>query len=66
MAGAAIQWLRDEMRMIKSAAETENYAVKVDSTNGVYIVPSFTGLGAPYWDADVRGTIVNFYNAILQ
>ena len=46
------------MRMIKSAAETENYAVKVDSTNGVYIVPSFTGLGAPYWDADVRGTIV--------
>lgn len=56
--GAINQWLRDEMRMIKSAAETENYAVKVDSTNGVYIVPSFTGLGAPYWDADVRGTIV--------
>lgn len=55
--GAINQWLRDEMRMIKSAAETENYAVKVQDTNGVYIVPSFTGLGAPYWDADVRGTV---------
>lgn len=55
--GAINQWLRDEMRMIKSAAETENYAVKVADTNGVYIVPSFTGLGAPYWDAEVRGTI---------
>lgn len=56
--GAVNQWLRDEMRMIKSASETENYATKVDSTNGVYIVPSFTGLGAPYWDADARGTVV--------
>lgn len=55
--GAINQWLRDEMRMIKAASETENYAVKVPDTNGVYIVPSFTGLGAPYWDADVRGTI---------
>ncbi len=55
--GAINQWLRDEMRMIKSAAETENYAVKVPSTNGVYIVPSFTGLGAPYWDAEARGTV---------
>lgn len=55
--GAINQWLRDEMRMIKAAAETENYAAKVPDTNGVYIVPSFTGLGAPYWDADVRGTI---------
>lgn len=55
--GAINQWLRDEMRMIKAASETENYAVKVADTNGVYIVPSFTGLGAPYWDADVRGTI---------
>lgn len=55
--GAINQWLRDEMRMIKQAAETENYAVKVPSTNGVYIVPSFTGLGAPYWDAEARGTI---------
>lgn len=56
--GAINQWLRDEMRMIKSASETENYATKVPSTNGVYIVPSFTGLGAPYWDADARGTVV--------
>ena len=55
--GAINQWLRDEMRMIKQAAETENYAKKVPDTNGVYIVPSFTGLGAPYWDPDARGTI---------
>lgn len=55
--GAINQWLRDEMRMIKNAAETENYAKKVPDTNGVYIVPSFTGLGAPYWDAEARGTI---------
>lgn len=56
--GAIVQWLRDEMRMIKSAAETEAYATRVDSANGVYIVPSFTGLGAPYWDAHARGTVV--------
>lgn len=55
--GAINQWLRDEMRMIKQAAETENYAKKVPDTNGVYIVPSFTGFGAPYWDPDARGTI---------
>ncbi len=55
--GAVNQWLRDEMRMIKTAAETETYAEKVPDTNGVYIVPSFTGLGAPYWDAQARGTI---------
>ena len=55
--GAINQWLRDEMRMIKQAAETENYAKKVPDTNGGYIVPSFTGLGAPYWDPDARGTI---------
>ena len=56
--GAINQWLRDEMRMIKSAAETENYATRVKDTNGVYIVPSFTGLGSPYWDAEARGTVV--------
>ncbi len=56
--GAIVQWLRDEMRMIKSADETEKYATKVDSAYGVYIVPSFTGLGAPYWDAHARGTVV--------
>lgn len=56
--GAVNQWLRDEMRMIKSASETETYATRVDGTDGVYIVPSFTGLGAPYWDAEARGTVV--------
>lgn len=56
--GAINQWLRDEMRMIKSAKETENYAVRVPSTDGVYVVPGFAGLGAPYWDADARGTII--------
>ena len=56
--GAINQWLRDEMRMIKQAPETERYATAVDGTDGVYIVPSFTGLGAPYWDQDARGTVV--------
>ncbi len=56
--GAIVQWLRDEMRMIRTASETEKYATAVDSSNGVYVVPSFTGLGAPYWDAHARGTIV--------
>lgn len=56
--GAINQWLRDEMRMIRSAPETETYAKRVSDTNGVYIVPAFTGLGAPYWDAEARGTVV--------
>ncbi len=56
--GAVVQWLRDEMRLIKSASDTERYATAVESSNGVYVVPSFTGLGAPYWDADPRGTVV--------
>ena len=55
--GAIVQWLRDEMRLIKSASETEKYATAVDSSNGVYIVPAFVGLGAPHWDSQVRGTI---------
>ncbi|MDP4089043.1 MAG: glycerol kinase GlpK [Bacillota bacterium] len=58
IAGAAIQWLRDELRMIKSAADSEAYAAAVEDTNGVYIVPAFVGLGAPYWDPYARGTIV--------
>lgn len=58
VAGAAIQWLRDELRMIKSAAETEKYCLEVEDTNGIYVVPAFTGLGAPYWDQYARGTIV--------
>ena len=57
MGGAIVQWLRDEMRMIRTAAETETYAMRVNDTNGVYLVPAFVGLGAPYWDANVRGTI---------
>lgn len=56
--GALVQWLRDEMRLIKSAKATEEYACKVEDTNGVYIVPAFVGLGAPYWDSNARGTIV--------
>lgn len=55
--GAVVQWLRDSMRMIRSAAETENYANRVEDTLGVYIVPAFVGLGAPYWDAYARGTV---------
>lgn len=58
VAGAAIQWLRDEQRMIRSAASTEEYAKAVEDTDGVYVVPAFTGLGAPYWNPYARGTIV--------
>lgn len=58
MGGASIQWLRDELRMIKSAADSEKYAMRVENTNGVYVVPAFTGLGAPYWDMYARGTVV--------
>lgn len=58
IAGAAIQWLRDEMELIDSAPESEEHARKVDDTGGVYVVPAFAGLGAPYWDMYARGTIV--------
>lgn len=58
VAGAAIQWLRDGMRMIKSAPQSEEYAVEVEDTGGVYVVPAFAGLGAPYWNPYARGTIV--------
>ncbi|MFW5718856.1 MAG: glycerol kinase GlpK [Halanaerobium sp.] len=58
IAGAAIQWLRDEMKLIDSAPESEEHAKKVDDTGGVYVVPAFAGLGAPYWDMYARGTIV--------
>ncbi|SFB32439.1 glycerol kinase GlpK [Clostridium frigidicarnis] len=58
IAGAAIQWLRDEMRMIKHASDCEEYCNAVEDTNGVYMVPAFVGLGAPYWDPYARGTIV--------
>lgn len=56
--GAAVQWLRDGMRMIKSAAQTEEYTDKVQDTTGVYVVPAFAGMGAPYWNSYARGTIV--------
>ena len=55
--GALIQWLRDELRLITDAADSEYFARKAGSNNGVYIVPAFTGLGAPYWDMYARGTI---------
>ena len=58
VAGAAIQWLRDEMKLIANAAESEAVAQKVVDTNGCYVVPAFTGLGAPYWDQYARGAIV--------
>lgn len=58
IAGAAIQWLRDELRIIDNAKHTEDYANAVEDTNGVYVVPAFVGLGAPYWDQYARGTIV--------
>jgi glycerol kinase len=57
VAGSAIQWLRDGLRMLKSAPDSEKYAVRVDSTEGVYVVPAFVGLGTPYWDSDVRGAV---------
>lgn len=58
IAGASIQWLRDEMRLIDSAGDSEYMARKVADTNGCYVVPAFTGLGAPYWNQYARGTIV--------
>ncbi len=66
MAGAAIQWLRDEMRMIKSAGDSEEYALAVEDSNGVYVVPAFTGLGAPYWDQYARGTVVGLTRGVKK
>ncbi|EEL51863.1 MULTISPECIES: glycerol kinase GlpK [Bacillus cereus group] len=57
VAGSAIQWLRDGMRMFKDASESEEYASRVESTDGVYVVPAFVGLGTPYWDSEVRGAV---------
>ena len=58
VAGAAIQWLRDEVQILESAPESEQYCMSVPDTNGVYVVPAFTGLGAPYWDQYARGAIL--------
>lgn len=64
VAGASIQWLRDELRIIESAADSEYMAKKVKDTNGCYVVPAFTGLGAPYWDQYARGTIVGLSRCV--
>lgn len=64
VAGAAIQWLRDEMRLIESSVDSEYYAKKVHDTNGCYVVPAFTGLGAPYWDPYARGMIVGITRGV--
>lgn len=64
VAGAAIQWLRDELKIIHDAADSEYFANKVKNSNGVYVVPAFTGLGAPYWDMYARGAIVGLTRGV--
>ena len=64
VAGAAIQWLRDELRFIESAGDSEYMAQKVKDTNGCYVVPAFTGLGAPHWDAYARGAILGLTRGV--
>lgn len=57
VAGSSIQWLRDGLRMLKTTADSETYATRVQSTDGVYVVPAFVGLGTPYWDSEARGAV---------
>ncbi|MEE1243350.1 MAG: glycerol kinase GlpK [Frisingicoccus sp.] len=64
MAGAAIQWLRDEMQLIKTSKDSEDCALAVEDSNGVYMVPAFTGMGAPYWDQYARGTVVGLTRGV--
>lgn len=64
--GAVVQWLRDEMRLIDTASESEELATKVADSNGVYVVPAFTGLGAPYWNANARGTITGITRGVKR
>ena len=64
VAGAAVQWLRDEMRLVDTSPDTEYMASKVKNTNGCYVVPAFTGLGAPHWDQYARGTIVGITRGV--
>ena len=75
VAGAAVQWMRDEMRMMKISQHSEKYAVRVPDTNGVYMVPAFVGMGTPYWNPYARGTVVgitrgcqkeHFVRAVLE
>jgi len=64
VAGAAIQWLRDELGLIESAADTESIATSLTDTHGVTVVPAFTGLGAPHWDMNARGAIVGLTRGV--
>ena len=64
VAGGALQWLRDGLRLIDNAASSETYATKVEDSNGVYVVPAFVGLGAPYWDQYARGIIVGLSHGV--
>lgn len=57
VAGSAVQWLRDGLKIIETSPESESFATKVESTDGVYMVPAFVGLGTPYWDSDARGAL---------
>jgi glycerol kinase len=66
VAGAAIQWLRDGLGLLKSASESERYARAVDSSLGVYVVPAFVGLGTPYWDSSARGAIVGLTRGVTR
>ncbi|MBR1842125.1 MAG: glycerol kinase GlpK [Oscillospiraceae bacterium] len=66
IAGAAIQWLRDEMRMIRSSPQSETYCNAVEDSNGMYIVPAFSGMGAPYWQQYARGTIVGLTRGVSK
>src|SRR5207248_10657369 len=66
IAGAAIQWLRDGLGLVKKAAESERLARSVDSTLGVYLVPAFVGLGAPHWDAEARGALVGLTRGVAR
>ncbi|MCD8211853.1 MAG: glycerol kinase GlpK [Oscillospiraceae bacterium] len=66
VAGAVVQWLRDELKIIKDAAETEEMAERVSDTNGCYLVPAFTGLGAPWWDPYARGTVVGLTRGVSR
>ena len=66
VAGAAIQWLRDGLQIIKSSSESEQRATSIDSCDGVYVVPSFTGLGAPYWKPEVKGGIFGLTRGTTQ
>src|SRR5699024_7932828 len=58
VAGSAIQWLRDGLKLVDDAPQSEEYATQVNSTDGVYMVPAFVGLGTPYWDSEARGAVV--------